>query len=125
MVVVFTDRELDIMTVLWDHGPSTAGEVRERLTDDLAYNTVLTMLRILEEKGFAGRIEEGRAHRYHALVEREAAGRSAVKRLVDGLFGGSPELLLTHLVNDKKLKRADIQRLRKALDDRLDKDGKS
>lgn len=116
----FTDRELDLMTVLWEHGPSTAGEVRERLTDDLAYNTVLTMLRILEEKGYAGRIEEGRAHRYHPLIEREAAGQSAVSRLVDKLFGGSPELLLTHLVNDKKLKQSDIQRLRDVLDARLD-----
>ena len=124
MGAIFTDRELDIMTVLWEHGPSTAGEVKAHLADDLAYNTVLTMLRILEEKGFAGRKEEGRAHRYHALVAREAAGRNAVKRLVDGLFGGSPELLLTHLVNDRKLKRADIERLRKALDERLDKDGK-
>lgn len=122
MTPAFTDRELDIMQVLWERGPSTVTEVREHLTDDLAYNTVLTMLRILEEKGFAGRTEEGRAHRYHALVEKEAAGRSALKRLVDGLFGGSPELLLTNLVNDKKMKRADIERLRKALDDRLDKD---
>ena len=121
----FTDRELDLMNVLWEHGPSTAAEVREKLTDDLAYNTVLTMLRILEEKGYAGRIEEGRAHRYHALVEREAAGQSAVRRLVDRLFDGSPELLLTHLVNDKKLKHADIQRLRAVLDARLDEENNS
>ncbi|MEO7361480.1 MAG: BlaI/MecI/CopY family transcriptional regulator, partial [Gemmatimonadaceae bacterium] len=65
---------------------------------------------------------EGRAHRYHAIVEQEAAGRSALKRLVDGLFGGSPDLLLTNLVNDKKMKRADIERLRKALDERLERD---
>ncbi|MEO7999591.1 MAG: BlaI/MecI/CopY family transcriptional regulator [Gemmatimonadaceae bacterium] len=118
----FTDRELDIMSVLWDQGPSTVSEVREHLTDELAYNTVLTMLRILEEKGYAGRTEEGRAHRYHALVAKDVAGRSALKRLVDGLFGGSPELMLTNLVNDKKMKRADIERLRKALDERLDKE---
>ena len=122
MRIIFTDRELDLMTVLWEHGPSTAAEVRDKLTDELAYNTVLTMLRILEEKGYAGRIEEGRAHRYHALIQREAAGRSAVRRLIDKLFDGSPELLLTHLVNDKGLKHADIQRLRAALDARLDED---
>ena len=80
------------------------------------------MLKILEEKGFAGRTEEGRAHRYHAVVAKEAAGRSALKRLVDGMFGGSTGLALTHLVNDKKLKRADIEMLRKALDERLDKE---
>ena len=122
MRIIFTDRELDLMTVLWEHGPSTAAEVRDKLTDELAYNTVLTMLRILEEKGYAGRIEEGRAHRYHARIQREAAGQSAVRRLVDKLFDGSPELLLTHLVNDKGLKHADIQRLRAALDARLDED---
>lgn len=125
MSAAFTDRELDIMRVLWEHGPSTVGEVREHLTDELAYNTVLTMMRILEEKGYAGRTEEGRAHRYHALVAKEAAGRSALKRLVDGMFGGSPELLLTNLVSDRKMKRADIERLRKALDERLDKDSSS
>ncbi|MBC8088649.1 MAG: BlaI/MecI/CopY family transcriptional regulator [Phycisphaerae bacterium] len=122
MGIVLTDRELDIMTVLWEQGPSTASEVREHLTDELAYNTVLTMLRILEEKGYAGRTPEGRAHRYHAMVERELAGRNALKRLVDGLFGGSAELLLTNLVKDRKMKRADIERLRKALDDRLDEE---
>lgn len=122
MSAAFTDRELDIMRVLWEHGPSTVSEVREHLTDELAYNTVLTMLRILEEKGYAGRTEAGRAHRYHALVAKDVAGRSALKRLVDGLFGGSPELMLTNLVNDKKMKRADIERLRKALDERLDKE---
>lgn len=122
MSASFTDRELDIMRVLWEVGPSTAGEVREHLSDELAYNTVLTMLRILEEKGYAGRTEEGRAHRYHALVAKETAGKSALKRLVDGMFGGSPEMVLTHLVNDKKLKRVDIERLRKALDERLDKE---
>ncbi len=118
----FTDRELDIMRVLWEKGPSTVSEVREHLDDDLAYNTVLTMLKILEEKGYAGRTEEGRAHRYHAVVAKDAAGRSALKRLVDGMFGGSTGLALTHLVNDKKLKRADIELLRKALDERLDKE---
>lgn len=122
MSAAFTDRELDIMNVLWEHGPSTVSEVREHLTDELAYNTVLTMLKILEEKGYAGRTEEGRAHRYHALVAKETAGRSALKRLVDGMFGGSTAVALTHLVNDKKLKRADIERLRKALDERLEQE---
>ena len=120
----FTDRELDVMHVLWDVGGATATEVQQHLEDRLAYNTVLTMLRILEEKGFAGRKEEGRAHRYHALVARDAAGKTAVKKLVDGLFGGAPELLLSHLVNDKTLKRADIERMRKALDARLNKGDK-
>ena len=93
--IAFTDRELDIMGVLWEHGPATVAEVRERLTDSLAYTTVLTILRILEEKGYLGHKEEGRAHRYHVLVERKAAGSSALRRITNKLFRGSPELLLT------------------------------
>ena len=119
MRIAFTDRELDVMTVLWAHGPSTVAEVRERLDDDLAYNTVLTILRTLEEKGHAGHAEEGRAYRYPALVGREAAGTSALRRLLGTVFGGSPAMLLTNLVSDRELPRAALARLRRLLDERL------
>lgn len=119
----FTDRELDIMAVLWSHGPSTAAEVRERLARegglDLAYNTVLTMLRILEDKGHVGHEVEGRAHRFRPLVAQEAASRSALRRLVDGLFNRSPELLLSQLVRDERLDRAALERLRELVDTEL------
>lgn len=121
----FTDRELDVMTVLWERGPSTAAEVRETLEQAglvLAYNTVLTVLRILEDKGHVGHAAEGRAHRFHARVAREAAGASAVRRLLGTLFGGSPELLLTHLVRDRSVTRADVRRLRDLLDAELGDD---
>src|SRR5437667_449732 len=75
--IAFTDRELDVMSVLWDAGSATVAEVRERLSDDLAYTTVLTVLRTLEQKGYVGHTGEGRAHRYHPLVKRAAAGRLA------------------------------------------------
>src|SRR5829696_4935303 len=97
--IAFTDRELDVMNVLWERGPATVAEVRAELPDDLAYTTVLTVLRTLEEKGYVSHAEEGKAHRYTPLVERQAAGRSALTRMVEKLFRGSPELLLTHLVN--------------------------
>ena len=58
MTPTFTDRELDVMAVLWDRGPSTVAEVRTRLADDLAHNTVLTVLRVLETKGYVSHIEE-------------------------------------------------------------------
>ena len=103
MDVTFTDRELDIMDVLWEHGPATVAEVQGRLGDPLAYTTVLTILRTLEEKGHVGHEEEGRAYRYHAEVARDAAERSAVRQLVRKVFRGSPELLLTQLVSDRKL----------------------
>jgi predicted transcriptional regulator len=100
----FTARELDIMTAIWRLGPVTVGQVRDALaTDgiDLAYNTVLTMLRILQEKGHVAHVAEGRAHVYRSLVEREDASRSALTRLLDGLFDRSPEALLVHLVDSE------------------------
>src|SRR5437667_1862125 len=117
--IAFTDRELDVMSVLWDAGSATVAEVRERLSDNLAYTTVLTVLRTLEQKGYVGHTGEGRAHRYHPLVKREAAGRSALRRLVDKVFDGSPELLLTNLVSDKNLTDEELRRLRRLLQGRL------
>ena len=119
----FTDRELDVMAVLWERGDATVAEVQERLPDDLAYTTVLTVLRTLEEKGHVGHREEGRAYRYHPLVEREEAGASVLGRLVDRLFGGSPELLLTQLVSDGDLTDAELERMRRLLDEKLGRDG--
>ena len=79
MRIGFTDRELDVMSVLWDLGDATVTEVRQRLADKLAYTTVLTVLRTLEQKGYVDHTGEGRAHRYHPLVKREAvsAGKPA------------------------------------------------
>ena len=119
--IAFTDRELDIMDVLWEQGPATVTEVRDALQDDLAYTTVLTILRTLEEKGYVTHDEEGRAHRYRPLVEKKAAEKSALTRLVKKLFKGSPELLLTQLVADRKLSAADLKRMRKLIDDQLKK----
>ncbi len=120
MEILFTDRESDIMAALWERGPSTVAEVRARLADELAYNTVLTMLRILEEKGYVGHEEEGRAHRFHALVEREQATASAVRGVVRKLCGGSPSLLLTQLVRQRDLPAEELKRLRALIDERLE-----
>ena len=119
MRIVFTDRELDVMAVLWARGSATVAEVRERLPDDLAYTTVLSVLRTLEEKGHVGHRGEGKAHRYFPLVERRVAGRSALARLIDTVFNGSPELLLTQLVSDRDLSDEQIKKLRRLLDARL------
>ena len=119
MKLTFTDRELDIMGVLWSLGSATVAEVQERLPDKLAYTTVLTILRTLEQKTAVGHEEEGRAHRYKPLVKRAAAGARALRRLVDKLFQGSPELLLTQLVSERDLSEAELRRLRRLLDERL------
>jgi len=107
------------MAVLWEHGSGTVAEVRDGMHDELAYTTVLTVLRTLEEKGFVSHIVEGKAHRYVPAVSQHVAGKSALARMVEKIFGGSPDMLLTQLVSDKKLTEADLRRLRKLLDDRL------
>lgn len=122
MEIQFTDRELDVMDVLWEHGPATVAEVQGALADELAYTTVLTILRTLEEKGHVGHQEAGRAYRYHALVDRAVAGRSALRRLVRKVFRGSPELLLTHLVSDRRLSAQQLERMRLLLDERLEEE---
>jgi BlaI family transcriptional regulator, penicillinase repressor len=118
--VIFTERELDVMDILWQRGSGTVMEVRERIEDELAYTTVLTILRTLEEKGYVGHEEEGRAYRYFPLVQREQAQDSHVKRLLKKLFADSPELLVTQLVADRNLSRDELRRLKKLLDERLD-----
>lgn len=119
MDIRFTARELDVISVLWDRGPSTVAEVQKALEDSLAYTTVLTILRILEEKGYVGHTTEGRAHRYGPLVDRSDAGVSALKRVTQRLFGGSPELLLTRLVEDESLSEDELRRMRDLLAERL------
>jgi predicted transcriptional regulator len=115
----FTDRELDIMNVLWEIGGGTATEVQAKLADPLAYNTVLTMLRILEEKGFVRHEEQGRAFRYIPRVARKTAKASAVKRLVQKLFDGETRLLATELMSNRALSDDDLRELRALLDRRL------
>ena len=110
-----TDREADVMQVLWDHGPSVVNEVKDKLADDLAYTTVLTILRTLEQKGYVKHEEEGRVHRYSAAVKETAARKSALRHLTGKLFKGSAELLFTHLVSDQKLSKEQIERMRELL----------
>jgi predicted transcriptional regulator len=109
------DRELDIMGVLWELGSGTVAEVRERLPAELAYTTVLTILRNLEAKGFLRHESEGKAHRYFPSVARRTARRTAVTRLIDKLFHGSPEQLIAQLVEDRALTADDLQRIRRRI----------
>lgn len=119
MDISFTDRELDVMAVLWARGSGTVAEVRDALHDEFAYTTVLTVLRTLQDKGYVRFAVEGRAHRYYPAVTQHAAGGSALSRVLDKIFGGSAELLLTQLVNDQELDAQELRQLRKLLDDRL------
>jgi BlaI family penicillinase repressor len=109
------DRELDVMAVLWELGDGTVAEVREKLPADLAYTTVLTILRKLEAKGLVRHTVEGKAHRYIPRVAQKNARRSVLGRLIEKLFDGSPEQLLAHLVDDHKLTPAQVKRMRARL----------
>lgn len=119
MEIVLFDRELEVMQVLWERGPATVAEVRDALPDVMARTTVLTVLRRLEEKGHVGHEEGGRAHRYFPLVERQEVRESALERLVRRLFQGSPELLLTHLISNRRLTEPQLRRLRKLVEGQL------
>jgi len=112
---VLGDRELDIMGVLWDLGSGTVAEVRRKLPADLAYTTVLTILRNLEAKELVSHTAEGKAHRYFPRVARTTARRSALTRMLDKLFHGSPEQLVAQLVEDEQFSAADLKRLRAML----------
>ena len=109
------ERELDVMTILWQRSSGTVAEVQEALSATLAYTTVLTMLRNLEAKGFVRHEEEGRAHRYFPKVKQRAEQRRALRRLIDTLFLGSPEALLSQLVDDHALSPAELRRIARRL----------
>jgi BlaI family transcriptional regulator, penicillinase repressor len=113
--MVFGERELDVIGVLWALGSGTVAEVRDELPVPLAYTTVLTILRNLEEKGFVTHEAEGRAHRYFPRLARKDARATLVGRLVDKLFHGSAEQLLVHLVQDRKLTADDLARIGRAV----------
>jgi BlaI family transcriptional regulator, penicillinase repressor len=113
------ERELDVMAALWRDGAGTVAEVRERLPAALAYNTVLTILRNLEGKGFVGHTAEGRTFRYFPAVTEHAVRGSALSRLVEKLFRGSPAGLVAHLVAQRSLRPDELRALHRLLDERL------
>lgn len=115
----FTQRELDIMSILWRRGSATVAEVREELSDELAYTSVLSALQTLEEKGYVDHEAVGRAYRYRPLIAADAAGGTALTRLLDKIFHGSAEQLLAQLVSEREIAPAELKRMRKLLQDRL------
>ena len=113
-----TQRELDIMSVLWDLGEATAQEVRERVDPNLAYTSISTMIRTLEMKGYVShRRGEGKTHVYYPVVDAATAGESALGRLLDKIYGGSPIKLLAQLVEQRRLSEAELSRMRELLKD--------
>ena len=111
-----TEAELRVMDVVWEKGRATVAEVAET-KPDLAYNTVLTTMRILEEKGYLEheKPKEGRAFVYRPLVAREDARRNALRHLVSRFFGNSTEELVLNLLKNDELSEAQLRRIRQLI----------
>jgi len=113
---VLTDHELRLMNVLWEAGDSTVAEVTAAVGNPpLAYNTVLSTLRTLEQKGYVAHREDGRAFVYRPRIARAQAADSAVRQLLGRFFGNSPGRLAVALLDDVKLEGDDLARIQKAL----------
>ena len=112
-----TEAELRLMEVLWTRGPSTVHQVLQALPAQpaLAYNSVLTTIRILEKKGYVQHSKDGRAHVYIPSVGRQEATRSAVRSLVSRFFQNSHELLVLNLLEDKTITSDELKRLNNLL----------
>jgi BlaI family transcriptional regulator, penicillinase repressor len=114
--ITLTEAELPIMEIIWTKGSAAVTDVVEGMTDSqVAYNTVLTTLRILERKGYVRHTKEGRAFVYHPVVERGEASRKAVRNLMKRFFQDSPELLILNVLEDEKLDQTELDRLKKLI----------
>jgi BlaI family penicillinase repressor len=111
-----TQRELDIMSVLWNLGEATVTEVRDRVDPNLAYTSISTMIRTLEMKGFVShRRGEGKTHVYFPVIDSETAGESVLDRVLNKVYGGSPIKLLAHLMEQNRLSDKELARMRDLL----------
>jgi predicted transcriptional regulator len=113
-----TEAELRIMNVVWQKGSATVHEVMEGLPAEpvLAYNSVLTIIRILEKKGYLKHVKDGRAHIFVPQVDRKKASRLEVRHLVSRFFGDSHESLVLNILEEKGVDADELQRLRQLLD---------
>src|SRR5215470_18527679 len=113
-----TEAELRLMNVLWQRGPATVHQLLQALPRNpvLAYNSVLTTVRILEKKGYVKHAKDGRAHIYEPLIGRQEATRSEIRHLVGRFFRDSHEALVLNILEDNELEAAELKRLREMLE---------
>ncbi|MFL2541904.1 MAG: BlaI/MecI/CopY family transcriptional regulator [Candidatus Latescibacterota bacterium] len=116
-----TPLETLIMNVLWDESPAAVKQVQERLNSvkPMAYNTVLTMMRILRNKGFLASEREGKADLYRPTVTREVIGRRSLGELIDSFFSGSAEALVSQVLDGQSLSDEELLAIRADLDKTL------
>ena len=111
----FTDRELEIMRVVWRLGEASARQIQENLAGERHYNSVMTIIRVLERKGHLTHREAGRAYIYKAAVHPEKARTRVLKHLVKQVFGGSATSLVLNLVETGELTAADLDTIRRKM----------
>jgi BlaI family transcriptional regulator, penicillinase repressor len=112
-----TEAELRLMEVVWAKGPSTVHQILESLPEKpvLAYNSVLTTIRILEKKGYVQHAKDGRAHVYAPLIGRQEARRFEVRNLVSRFFQNSHDLLVLNVLEEKGVDAEELKRVRALL----------
>lgn len=112
-----TEVELELMDVLWERGRATVSEIVESLPDErLAYSSVLTMMRILEQKGYVTHEKEGRAFLYRPLVDRRQAQKSVLGYLLKRFFNNSPEMLVVNLLEHEDMGPDEVRRLKRMIE---------
>ncbi|MGE4233507.1 MAG: BlaI/MecI/CopY family transcriptional regulator [Bacteriovoracia bacterium] len=118
-----TEVELEMMNVIWELGECTVKDVQTRLSQDrdLAYTSVATIMKILEQKGVLKSEKADRAHTYKPLILRTEYEASSLKHLADNLFHGDPSSMVVRLLNESKLSKEELQSIQKILDERIGK----
>jgi BlaI family transcriptional regulator, penicillinase repressor len=119
-----TNREAQLMDVLWNLGTATAEQIREALLDRPHDSTVRTLLRVLETKGYVTHDDRGRAYTYRPAVDRAKAQRTAVRGLVSRLFGNSAQALVLRLLEDEALTPQQLEEIRQSVEPRSKSKGK-
>ena len=115
--ITLTEAELRLMKILWARGESAVGELVAAMPEGaaLAYTSVLTTIRILEQKGYVLHRQEGRAFLYSPCVAEQEAGWSEVRHMMQRFFGNSREKLLLSLLGDDEVTAEELQRLKEAI----------
>jgi predicted transcriptional regulator len=117
-----TALELKVMQLLWDSHRAFVKDLLDRWNEEPrpAYNTISTIIRILEEKGFVGHTAHGRTHEYFSLIAREDYQKSFLRNAIDKVFAGSAKSLLSTLVGQEDLNKSDLEAILKLLEEDLD-----
>lgn len=114
--LTLTEAELRIMDVLWRRGSGTVQQVLDWLSSPLAYNSILTTIRILEKKGYVKHVKDGRAHVYDPIIGRDEATRSEIRHLLGRFFRNSHEALVLNILQDEAIDAGELKRLREMLE---------